>query len=178
MKALTVWQPYASLLTWTPDGRRPLKECECRDWPPPRALLGGDVAIHAAKRRIRPEEWVELEKRLGPRLFRGLAQHYGCRGFLPCGAVVGIGRGLAAWQVVYVGGPRWPTDVKARSLADGRMRFLSPDGWGDWSPGVWLWTWDRVDEIDPAPAVGRQGLWDWEPPAGDHATSGRVPGGA
>ena len=159
MKALTVWQPYATLLTWTPKHReRPLKEFECRRWPPPRALLGGDVAIHAAKRGIRPREMQELYDALGPRLFRGLAHHH-ARSFVPFGAVLGIGRGLAAWRVVDVGGS---SHVEVENQA-GETRLLSPDGWGDCSPGVWLWTWDRVEEIDPVRCAGRQGLWDWDP---------------
>jgi hypothetical protein len=37
--------------------------------------------------------------------------------------------------------------------------------WGDWRPGRFAWVtrpvvWFR----EPIPAVGHQGLWDWEPP--------------
>ena len=41
MKALSLWQPWASLMA---DGR---KKVETRSWPPPTWLLGKELAIHA-----------------------------------------------------------------------------------------------------------------------------------
>ena len=43
MKALNLHQPSASLIA---DGR---KTIETRSWPPPRALVGERIAIHAGK---------------------------------------------------------------------------------------------------------------------------------
>jgi len=44
MKALSLWQPWASLMA---DGR---KKIETRHWRPPAWLIGQEVAIHATKR--------------------------------------------------------------------------------------------------------------------------------
>ena len=46
--ALTLWQPYATLLAGHPS----LKRCETRSWPLPAAHVGRPVAVHAAARRI------------------------------------------------------------------------------------------------------------------------------
>ena len=46
MKAITLWQPYASLLV---AGRKPH---ETRSWPPPDSLLGARIAIHAGDKRL------------------------------------------------------------------------------------------------------------------------------
>lgn len=43
MKAISIWQPHASLLLL---GAKPF---ETRSWPVPKALIGQRVAIHAAK---------------------------------------------------------------------------------------------------------------------------------
>src|SRR5262245_34476504 len=46
MKAISLWQPWASLIAIG------TKTMETRDWAPPREYLGGRIAIHAAKRPV------------------------------------------------------------------------------------------------------------------------------
>ena len=46
MKALTLWQPWASLVI---AGAKPY---EFRSWSPPRWLIGQRIVIHAAARRL------------------------------------------------------------------------------------------------------------------------------
>lgn len=46
MKAISLWQPWASLIAVG------AKHIETRHWQPPRALIGQRVAIHAGKRLI------------------------------------------------------------------------------------------------------------------------------
>lgn len=154
VKALTVHQPWAGLIA------AGCKTAECRSWPPPPSLVGGDLAIHAAKRRAAARDGaLDALAALEARHRRALGLAYGC--------VVAVVRRVEAWRVVYVGGSGWADDVKVRSLDGKTMRFVRPDGWGDWSPGVWLWTWEAVDRLDPVvPARGRQGVWDWRPPFG------------
>ncbi len=53
MKALTLWQPWASLMA---DGRKPI---ETRHWPAPAWLIGQEIAIHAAM-RVDPEACIEF----------------------------------------------------------------------------------------------------------------------
>lgn len=58
MKALTVYQPWASLIMI---GAKPY---EFRGWPPPRWLVGKRLVIHASVRPIRIQEVRELIHRL------------------------------------------------------------------------------------------------------------------
>ena len=52
MKALTIWQPWASLIA------AGVKVNETRSWTPPYALIGETIAIHAAARPVlRPSEY-------------------------------------------------------------------------------------------------------------------------
>ena len=46
MKALTIWQPWASLII---AGAKPF---EFRGWRPPASLIGQRIVIHAAARKI------------------------------------------------------------------------------------------------------------------------------
>ena len=50
MKALTLWQPWASLVA------HGYKTVEYRGWPAPRSIVGTRIAIHAAARRPRMRE--------------------------------------------------------------------------------------------------------------------------
>lgn len=56
MKALTVWQPWSSLIAhgW--------KGYEFRPKPPPRGVIGHRVAIHASKRPMKMAEIRDLQK--------------------------------------------------------------------------------------------------------------------
>ena len=46
MKAITLWQPWASLIAAR------VKTSETRSWKPPQALLGERIALAATKRRV------------------------------------------------------------------------------------------------------------------------------
>ena len=47
MKALTIWQPWASLIAM---GAKPY---EFRGWKPPKSLIGQRLAIHAGARPVK-----------------------------------------------------------------------------------------------------------------------------
>lgn len=58
MKAISIWQPWASLCV-TPDPKcpgRPLKQFETRSWAAPSSLVGKRILIHAAKKWNREME--------------------------------------------------------------------------------------------------------------------------
>ena len=39
--------------------------------------------------------------------------------------------------------------------------------WGDFSPGRWLWLLADVEALpNPAPAIGHQSFWHWNPHGG------------
>lgn len=58
MKALTIWQPWASLII---AGAKPW---EWRGWSAPRGAIGQRIAIHAGARPVKPGEIVDILHRL------------------------------------------------------------------------------------------------------------------
>ena len=153
VKALTVWQPWASVLVARPD----LKPVEHRTWAPPKALLGELVAIHAAKRPPKGHGLTIPNDVPNSEVRKPLD--------LPLGAVVGIVRLCDALLF---------DRVDARGHWRGFSSLLGEDvsfygGAYEWSyPAQGEWLWQFADHLNllrrPIPAKGRQGLWDWEPP--------------
>lgn len=149
MKALSLWQPYASLIA------AGVKPFETRDWAPPWHTIGKRIAIHAAKRRPKRDELTILES-------IGLDRVLGSGGpaDLPYGAIVctAVLRGAyqtAGWdhgngaRVGAVAGPTPPRDT------------IPTDAWGDYSPGRWCWHLVEIRRVAlPVPIVGRQGLFE------------------
>lgn len=139
MLALTLWQPWASLIAWGE------KRYETRSWA---TGYRGPIAIHAAKKWSDDQEWTAFA--LGP--IRDVCErngaHFdaGTRGHsLPLGSVVATAKLSAC--------------VPAESLAD-----LSDDEreFGNFGPGRWAWRLDGVCALpDPIPARGAQGIWAW-----------------
>lgn len=134
--AITLWQPWASLIFWG------IKRHETRGFPLPKRLIGEWVAIHAAARSIRPAE-------LGPALDAIMLDHWGS-GYevsLPHRAVLGLVR-FAAPIRTEDANPAWtPEEDRDRSA-------------GDWTPGRWAWPIVEHHQLDePFPATGRQGWW-------------------
>jgi hypothetical protein len=54
MKALTIWQPWASLIM---AGAKPW---EWRGWTPPRSLIGQRIVIHASARAVKRDEICDI----------------------------------------------------------------------------------------------------------------------
>lgn len=132
--ALTVWQPWASLIAYG------LKEYETRHWRFPPGAKGKLVAIHSAKR------WTASEQRAARHLeqfYRHLQppiQDY------PLGAIVAIVRMVEC--------------VPSELL----LRRLSPleKACGDYSPNRFGWRMELVQRLTtPVPAAGQQGFWMW-----------------
>ena len=106
MKALTLWQPYATLLALGG------KQHETRTWPLPALHQRKVIAIHAAKRPIAAEDKVRI-RRLGDRIDEyplgaivGWAVFDGCFQ-TPCPDLAGewgdYGPGRWVWQVLMRG---------------------------------------------------------------------------
>lgn len=152
MKALTIWQPWASLIII---GAKPF---EFRGWRPPARLIGERIVIHAAARKADFHECRYLLQRLEaggdeaaetclrPDLAVPLLA--GCAAELPlaCGlgtAVIGEPRG--GGDVARDFGVSWANDSDRNEHAN----------WG-W-PMLDIERWDR-----PIPMRGAQGLWTWQ----------------
>jgi len=150
MKALTLWQPWASLVV------AGLKPYEFRRWPAPRALVGQRIVIHAAARPLDMGEVLDL---LDPRTRRLAGTVAGTSlqwtearrmidrmRFAPQATPLGAGLGT-----VVLGAPQRAIDI---AWHDSDPADIDPD----------VWAWPMTDAAPwpvPLRARGRQGFWFW-----------------
>ncbi|MFC3693074.1 hypothetical protein [Chenggangzhangella methanolivorans] len=151
LPALTVWQPWASLIAI---GAKPY---EFRGWRAPRAYQGRRIAIHAAARPVRIAEVVEMiEDLTSDRAWTTcldaklalpvLERVYRDPKILPLSAVV---------CTAMLGVPRHGDDIAAE--------FGGPVNDSDRHDHA-HWGWPLTDVFvlePPAPARGAQGFWTW-----------------
>lgn len=151
MKALTIWQPWCSLIV---AGAKPY---EFRGWAAPRALIGQRIALHAGARKVRPEEIRDLVVRLHgtdawttalrkdvalPLLEKWLT----APGALPLGGILGT---------AVLGAPQRANAILGEfgaPIADSdRLQHCN-----------WAWPLSDVRPCDDlSPVKGAQGFWDW-----------------
>ncbi len=133
MKALTVYQPYASAIV------AGLKLYETRSR---RTSIRGRVAVHAGKASLN-----RATRTLFAKAFWKLLGAVSGKIDLPMGAVVGT------VEIVDC----LPVEAVIPTLTE-RERVL-----GDYSPGRWAWVLKNpVMFHTPIPARGKQGWWNWE----------------
>jgi len=172
MKAISLWQPWASLIAVG------VKPYETRDWAPPAALIGQRIAIHAAKKvdphaaqmayellrgRYDAAAGCDVAQRLRAS-FEGASPRLMARfgaDLMPVGAVVCTARLRAAYQL---GGRAIGTRSVAMSVANHMGSWIPAvaiDPFGDYTEGRWAW---RLDDVittpTPRPAVGRQKIFE------------------
>lgn len=177
MKALTIYQPWASLIM---AGAKPY---EFRGWNPRRrggayaALIGQRIIIHASARKINRDEVQDLltvlrrggesaaetclhaDKAI-PILERALTRSVSSeRGMIDLG-----GHGDLPWSVglgtAILGEPRLGTDI-AEDFGVPRMEDTPPDEYANWGwPMLDIEVWDM-----PLECRGFQGFWNWPTPA-------------
>ena len=135
MKALTIWQPWASLIM---AGAKPV---EWRGWACPRWIVGQRIAIHAGARPARTDE-IDAETSLVASIARPRVHRLSW----PLSSVLGT---------AIIGAPQ-PALEWVRAHAPG---FLDSDRI-DHSKFAWPLT-DIESFAPPIPARGAQGFWDW-----------------
>ena len=143
MKAITLHQPYASLIA------NGTKTIETRSWAisiPPRAHRGAHR--HPCREEKQPGDLPKRSRGTATRPYRlGAA----------LGVVVATARLAGAGQVV--------AEPSATSVRLKHGRTVRTDEFGDFSLGRWLWFLEDVEPIEPPQtAKGRQGFWDWDAP--------------
>lgn len=175
MKAISLWQPWASLIAC---GAKPF---ETRHWAPPRELIGQPIAIHAAKKIDKgaaqfaqelmygqhKDGGFELADKLHATFSKVPDRLMGCFGqaLMPIGCVVAIVRLDAAFQL---GDKAEGTAVPAASVVRRLMSRQMPDcftirydDFGDYAPGRWAWLLRDVKPLNPPSEVkGHQGFFD------------------
>lgn len=138
IKALTVWQPWASLIA------HGVKVFETRSWA---TKWRGPLAIHAAGRWGRDIDML-VQRPPYPALLAGLELRAET---LPLGCVVCV---VDLIDVIPA------RDVLVR-ISDGERRL------GDFRPGRFAWELGNVRLLkEPVYAKGTQGLWWWDVPDG------------
>ena len=149
--ALTIWQPWASLIA---AGAKPY---EFRKHHPARAHIGHPLAIHAGKR---PAQQDEIKA-----LLHGLQTGTSKAGLVAELAVPLLERALAAPRslphssivcLAILGVPLAPETVRARFAANDSDRAEH-----------FSWAWPMMSPrplAPPLPAVGSQGFWTWQAP--------------
>ncbi len=140
MKAITIWQPYASLII------RGYKHFETRSW---WTNYRGKIAIHAGKYHKLPHEvYEEIAAAIGipPEEYRGSWLYY-------------LEHGVPAQRFGVVLGT---VDMEPSIPAQGLKLEKAELALGDYSLGRFAWPMKNPKEfIQPIPASGHQGLWDW-----------------
>lgn len=142
MKAITLWQPWATLMAIG------AKRIETRSWS---SAYTGPLAIHAAKGFPSPHDEVEARELAAQEPFLSSLRVFGYDNFdeLPRGAIVGV---CALLRAV-------PTDKVRDSLTELERAF------GHFAPRRFAWLTDDMRQIHPPIyCSGKQGLWD--PPPG------------
>lgn len=166
MRALTIHQPYASLIA---DGR---KKIETRSWPPPPGLIGERIAIHAGRNR-------------GPTVRAAIKHHYpgfgvprpydagdmiahhsdGRTRFFPLGKIIATAVLLDAAQVIETPYESDNRLARVASMAAPEHRWIAKvDRYGDFSAGRWLFMLSDVLCIaHPLFCNGFQKFWRVHP---------------
>ena len=157
MYALTLWQPWATLIA------ERVKVFETRSWKPPKNLIGQRIAIHAAKKNPTREEIDNYP----PSIRREMEKLYGFTNWweiIPYGAIIATTTITGFFYVQEV------VDVLVRvkglrtdETHNGTPGCLDIDMFGDYSPGRYAWRLSDVSkETEPIPAKGKLGLWVWK----------------
>ena len=113
------------------------KEYETRSWS---IRYRGTMAIHAGKREPKGYEFTD---RINKALFS--QGHYE----MHLGSVIAIADLVDCILMT----PEFIASVSAKERA-----------FGDWDEGRFAWKLANVRRIDPVPAKGMQGLWNWDSP--------------
>jgi len=153
--AITLWQPWASLLACG------AKKYETRSWP---IKYRGPIAIHAAAKK--PSSiWGIIEGIIDEvRAALGIADPDD----LPRGAIIAVGELVGCHRIVE------PAKIEGM-ISTGKM--ITPEFpvsvygneyyFGDWTPGRYAWEFAKIKMLpEPIPAKGAQGLWKWQVPEG------------
>lgn len=148
MKALTVWQPWASLIVLG------LKPAEFRNWKAPRLVWGQRIVIHAGKR---PAKSGVRELLADDDAIRG-----SCGMDADVGAIRKYLQGIAARGYAMEHTAGLGTAVLGEPLrAD---NYYKRQGWSVGGDGPWNVAWPMLDPErweEPVPMRGAQGLWAW-----------------
>jgi hypothetical protein len=146
VKALTLWQPWATLVAIG------AKHIETRSWP---TQYRGPIAIHAAKHFNTPRcTWEEPFK--SELAKAGMFSENGGFKLKHNGCVIAIADLVDCVKVLH-------SDGMMAWLENGYVADDYEYPFGDYSEGRYGWILANVRPIHPVRVNGRQRLWNWEP---------------
>ena len=168
MKAITIWQPWASLIAIG------VKQYETRSW---KTDYRGPIAIHAAKKNPCMIPLIgldEFDAAASETLEKAGQSYTWC--LLPKGSIIATAELVNVWYIVAhpgtnidkakhipIGAESLSTDKHASDFSD---YFVPTDKemlFGDWTPGRYAWELANVKLLEkPILAKGQQRLWNWE----------------
>lgn len=138
MKAITLWQPWASLIALK------IKSFETRGWA---TKYRGAIAIHAGKKVVPfARAFGKQPEHVQAFIREKLNEAYGSYDNLPLGAVVGHARITGVVK----------TEMVINQIEE--VEYAC----GDYSQGRFAWALKDAKHYEhPVPANGAQGLWNW-----------------
>jgi len=173
MKALTVRQPYATLIA------RGVKTIETRSW---RTNYRGRLAIHAGKSLTYIDgdafgDWyIDTDNSDRARLHHCRIMSGPDSGhILPLGAVVATANLVACVPMVGRCSDLVPHVCRSGSGLLRHTALAAPESgetewditdqlpYGDYAPGRWAWILGDIEPCGPFWIKGKQGLWTWSP---------------
>lgn len=168
MKALTVWQPWASLIACG------AKRYETRSWA---TSYRGPIAIHAAATNPMPLA-IQLPYNARDTMMKVLFRDIGTYMFedLPRGCIIATAELVNVWRTCYHPGADVDRAIGIPIGAESLMldrhdpefgKIVVPSEqeliFGDWTPVRFAWELTDVKMLDkPIPAKGHQRLWNWD----------------
>lgn len=148
MKALTIWQPWASLIVMG------LKPAEFRNWHAPRSMIGSRIAIHAGAHPVKPgvQDLLASDDRITGSCGAD-ADVQAIREYLEAIA----SRGYAMERSAVLGTVILGEPLRADT-------YYQRKGWSVGEEGPWAIAWPMLDPeewFEPVPMKGAQGFWDY-----------------
>jgi hypothetical protein len=163
MKALTIWQPWASLII---AGAKPY---EFRSWRPPASIIGQRIVVHASARKMDMDQVSNLFSLLALRdKCETIALRAAETCLIPDKAIPILNRAFnyglplaCGIGTAIVGEPRLGTEI-AEEFGVPRANDSDRDEHANWGwPMLDIESWEA-----PIPMKGKQGLWNWPTPEG------------
>lgn len=143
MKALPLWQPWASLVAIE------AKRIETRHWPAPQRLIGKRIAIHATK--TEREMWVVGTSPFADRLISALE----------AGTLVEVDGKLPLGALIATAVIDRCSEMTPESIAALRERDPDEHAFGYYAPGRFAWVLRDVERLAvPVPFRGSQGIFE------------------
>ncbi|MBP2643945.1 MAG: hypothetical protein H6Q67_1832 [Firmicutes bacterium] len=144
MKAITIMQPWASLIACG------AKHIETRSWA---TKYRGPLAIHAGKSL----KYIDMAYDYP------FTDYFTTGGDVPLAAIVAIVDLVDCVKVIGRVSLKIGDEQQMGAVLNDYIKVAGNEfAFGDYTPGRYAWILDNVRRIEPIPAKGKQRLWEWK----------------